>query len=164
MHIFVTLKDVWSLVQNIVEEFRHQQSCSFIFFSGHVHLVLELNIVRLKQFILTLRSLELLLNLLQLMLKEIDQVFVGFVVGHHRGSSTIALPLSLSAHNIWPLLSLLALHVFNLLLQSLDDLLTEMTSLRQFLLDLLVDLDISLKSINLSLHLTILVEKLLSLL
>lgn len=112
----------------------------------------------MKELILTLRSLELLLNLLQLMLKEIDQVFVGFVIGHHRCSTAIALPLSLSAHDIWSLLSLLALKIFDLLLQSLDDLLAEMASLGQLLLNLFMDLDVSLKSVDLCLHLTILVK------
>lgn len=45
MHILVTLEDVWSLVENVVQELSHKESRSLVLFTGHVHLVLELNVV-----------------------------------------------------------------------------------------------------------------------
>ena len=45
MHVLVTLKDVWSLVQDIVQELSHEESSPLILLAGHVHLVLQLNVV-----------------------------------------------------------------------------------------------------------------------
>jgi len=91
-------------------------------------------------------------------LQEVDEILIGFVIGHHIGIASIALPLSLASHDMWSVLGLLALKVLDLLLQPLDDLLAEVTSLGQFLFNLLVDLNISFHGVNLSLHLAVLVE------
>ena len=56
------------------------------------------------------------------------------------------------------------LELVHLLFELLDDLLTEMRSLSKFLLDLLMDFDVSLQSLNLCLHFVVLEEQLLSLL
>ena len=45
MHILVALKDVWSLVQDVIQELSHKESSSLVLLTRHVHLVLELNIV-----------------------------------------------------------------------------------------------------------------------
>ena len=158
MHVLVALQNVWSLVEDVVEELRHEKGCPLILLSRHVHLVLKLYVVTLEELILTLGSLELFLDLLEFVLKEIDEVLVGLVVGNQRGIATIALPLCLAAHNGRSVLILLALKVLNLLLQPFDDLLAEVTSLSKFLLYLLVNLNVSLHGINLSLHLAILVQ------
>ena len=158
MHVLVALQNVWSLVKDVIEELRHEKGCPLILLSGHIHLVLKLYVVTLEELILTLGSLELFLDLLEFVLKEIDEVLVGLVVGNQRGIATIALPLSLAAHNGWSVLILLALKILNLLLQPFDDLLAEVTSLSKFLLDLLVNLNVSLHGINLSLHLAIFVQ------
>ena len=92
------------------------------------------------------------------MLQEIDQVLISLVIGHHVGIATITLPLSLAAHDMGPVLGLLTLKILDLLLQPLDDLLAEVTSLGQFLFNLLVDLDVSLHRVNLSLHLAVLIK------
>ena len=158
MHVLIALQNVWSLVEDVVEEFRHEKGCPLVLLSGHVHLVLKLYVVTLEELILTLGSLELFLDLLEFVLKEINEVLVGLVIGNQRGIATIALPLSLAAHNGWSVLILLALKVLNLLLQSFDDLLTEVTSLGKLFLDLLVNLNVSLHGIDLSLHFAILIK------
>ena len=68
MHVFVAVKDVWVLVEKVIEELCHQQGCSLILFSREVHLLLQLNIVTLQMLVLMLRLLKLLLDLLQLVL------------------------------------------------------------------------------------------------
>jgi len=45
VHIFVTVKDVWSLVENVVKELSHEESSSLVLFARKVHFVLELNVV-----------------------------------------------------------------------------------------------------------------------
>ena len=59
---------------------------------------------------------------------------------------------------------LLLFEFFNLLLQTLDDFLTKVGALGKLLLNLFMNLDISLKSLNLSLHFVVLEEQLFSLL
>jgi len=45
VHVFVRLKNVWSLVQDIVQEFSHQEGGSLVFFSRDVHLILQIRVV-----------------------------------------------------------------------------------------------------------------------
>jgi hypothetical protein len=87
--------------------------------------------------------------------QKVDQVLISLVVGHQWLISTVALPLSLATHELR--LILLTLEVLHLLLQSLDDLLAEVTSLGEFLLHFFMDLDVSLLCVNLGLHLAILI-------
>ena len=58
----------------------------------------------------------------------------------------------------------LLFQLLDLLLEALDDLLAEMRAFREFLLNLFVNLDIAFERLNLSLHLVVLEEQLLSLL
>ena len=166
MHVLVAFKDVGRLIEDVVEELSHEESRSLVLFTGDIHLVLELHIVGLKQLVLILGPGELLLDLLELVLQEVDKVLillVGSGIELIGASLTSSIGSSSVAHHRG-LVSLLSLELFDLLLQSLDDLLAEMGPLGQLLLDLLMDLDIPLKCVDLSLHLAVLVEELLGLL
>ena len=133
MDVLIALQDVGRLVQNVVEELSNEECSSLVLLPGHVHLVLQIDVVRLEQLVLGLRSLELLLNLLQLVLEEVDQILVRLVVGSQGVVLAIGLAVRLAAHAIvherWSVLFLLALEFLHLLLQPLDHLLAEMTSL-----------------------------------
>ena len=59
--------------------------------------------------------------------------------------------------------SLLSLKLFHLLLEPLDNLGAEVGPLGQLLLNFLVDLDVSLKGVNMTLHFVTFKKKLLSL-
>ena len=100
------------------------------------------------------------------MLQEVNKVLillVGSCIKLIGASLTSSIGGSSVAHHRW-LVSFIGLELFDLLLQSLDDLLAEVGPLGQLLLDLLMDLDIPLESVDLCLHLAVLVEQLLGLL
>jgi hypothetical protein len=157
MHILVAIENVGSLVQKIVQELSHQESCSLVLLSRHVHLGLEVNIVVLKKLVLSLSALQFLLDFFQLVLQEIDEIFVGLVllgVSAHIAliSSRMATTYSYNSRSSTIALSFLCFKLLDLLFKPLDDFLAEMGPLSQLFLDFLVDLDVSLERVDLALH------------
>ena len=67
--------------------------------------------------------------------------------------------VQISVATLLVILHLLSLQVFNLLLESFDDLLAEVGSLCQFLLHFFMNVDVTLKHINLILHRVCLLEQ-----
>ena len=69
-------EDVVTIGQNVVQEFSHEQSGSFVLFATLIQLLLKRRIVNLQALILPLGPLKLLLNSLQLLLQKVDKLFV----------------------------------------------------------------------------------------
>ena len=105
VHIFVTVEDVWSLVQEVIKELSHQEGSSLVLLSAHVHLVLKLNVVSLEQLVVVLGSLELLFDFLELVLQEVNQVFIGLVVSGFRSDVALGPPalVTRDASHCWML-------------------------------------------------------------
>ena len=82
MHVFVTVQNIWSLVKNVIQELGHEESSPLVLFTRKVHLVLQLDVVRLKQLIFILSSLKLLFDFLKLVLQKVNEIFISLIVGH----------------------------------------------------------------------------------
>ena len=117
---------------------------------------------------------EVLFLLLELLLQEVDQVIVatlGYVIEAGSSNSVevirLANPVTLCSNSTSHEAFVLALSLaqfLHFLLQPLDHFLAEVRALGKLLLDLLVDFDLPLVSLNLSLHLVVLEDEDLSLL
>ena len=122
--------------------------------------------VLVESIILLLLHNQVLFLLLQLLLQKVDQIFVALrkvinciilevptlanPVALHAGLEVGFLPAA-TLRRILPLVQ-----VVHLRLESLDDFLAEVGSLRQLLLHLFVDFDFALVCLNLLLHLVVL--------
>lgn len=76
VHLWVGIEDIRRRVEQVVEELGHQKCCPFVFLAAQAHLTLEIKVFMLQQLSLVLRLHELLLDVFQLLLKELDQVVV----------------------------------------------------------------------------------------
>lgn len=122
--------------------------------------------VLVESIILLLLHNQVLFLLLQLLLQKVDQIFVALrkvikaiilevptlanPVALHAGLEVGFLPAA-TLRRILPLVQ-----VVHLRLESLDDFLAEVGSLRQLLLHLFVDFNLALVCLNLLLHLVVL--------
>ena len=64
MHVLVRLENVRRLVQQVVEVLGHEEGGALVLLAREAHLVLQVEVVRLKQLVLLLRLRQLLFNLL----------------------------------------------------------------------------------------------------
>ena len=71
---------VLPIKKNVVEEFCHQQSGSLVFFTRLVQFLGQGAIIKLQLLIVVLSLAQLSLDLLQLLLEEVDHVFIILVV------------------------------------------------------------------------------------
>ena len=169
MHISIIIKNIWSLSKQIVQELSHQKSSSLILFSGHIHLVLQLNVVSLKQFVFSLWPLKFLFDFFKLVFQKVNQIFICFIslqiLMSHQALSFSIMASTDAHHSRLSLVgvNLFILQIFDLLLKFLNHLLTEMGSFSQFLLNFLMDLNVSLESVDLSLHFVVSEKKVFSL-
>ena len=100
------------------------------------------------------------------MLQKVNKIFIFIVVNSSVflfGVSSNLLECTTSSDIVPELDSLLRFHILNLLFESFDYFLAEMTSLGELFFDFLVNLDITLQRSNLRAHLVIFIKELLGL-
>lgn len=170
----VTLQNIWRLIKEVFQQIGQDNGCSIILLEGLVHLLLKLDILRLQELILVLSVLQFLFDLADLVFQECNNAViltvgillrVGEVLVHVWGSRLPSVHhAATETHDSWLAAnSLFIFHILYLLFQSLNNFLAEMTSFRKLFLYFLMNLDISLECIDLSLHLVVFVKELLSL-
>jgi len=113
-------------------------------------------------------SIKFLFKFVNFLFQKVNKIFIGFVSSLIHGKVLASSSFHRTTHTFnrrtcWTLI-LHIFHILDLLFQSLYNFLAEMTSLGKFLLNLFMNLNISLQGFNLSLHLIVSVQELLRLL
>lgn len=150
-----------------MQELAHQEGCPFVLLSSLAELILQRDVVSVESLVLLLGLLELLLNLLQLELQEVDHFLVNDVlVVSDRVALLVFYVLTVLLHHGGVLLGkgvALGLQLLGLVFELLDDFLAEVRPLGQLFLHFLVDLDVSLRLLNLLRQLLVLLQQILGL-